>query len=75
MLEYQIRLSTTPDMPAAPRQGVRKDVVMPFTLREPTLPDPPQIAELHVAAWREAYSHLLAQDFFSEEHIRSRHQM
>ena len=48
---------------------------MPFTLREPALPDAPQFAELHVAAWREAYSHLLAQDCFSEEHIWSRHQM
>lgn len=48
---------------------------MSFTLREPTLSDAPQIAELHVATWREAYSHLLPQDFFSVERVQSRHQM
>lgn len=48
---------------------------MSFILREPALPDAPRIAELHVATWREAYSHLLPVDFFSEEHTRSRHQM
>lgn len=48
---------------------------MSFTLRQPALPDAPQIAELHVATWREAYSHLLPEDFFTEEHARSRHQM
>jgi RimJ/RimL family protein N-acetyltransferase len=48
---------------------------MPFTLREPALPDAPQIAELHVATWREAYSHLLPENFFSEEHVQSRHRM
>lgn len=48
---------------------------MPFTLREPALPDAPQIAELHVATWREAYSHLLPKDFFTAEHVRGRHQM
>jgi GNAT superfamily N-acetyltransferase len=48
---------------------------MPFMLREPALSDAPQIAELHVAAWRETYSHLLLEDFFTEEHVQSRHQM
>lgn len=48
---------------------------MHFTLREPALPDAPVIAELHVATWRETYSHLLPEDFFTEEHVRSRRQM
>ncbi|MDI3211605.1 GNAT family N-acetyltransferase [Arthrobacter sp. AL12] len=48
---------------------------MPFTLREPALLDAPQIAELHVATWRETYSHLLPEDFFTQEHVQSRHQM
>lgn len=48
---------------------------MLFTLREPALPDAPQIAELHVATWREAYSQLLPQDFFSDEHVQGRHRM
>ncbi len=50
-------------------------MVMSFTLREPALPDAPLIAELHVTAWREAYSHLLPDDFFTEEHVQGRHQM
>ncbi|BCW66537.1 N-acetyltransferase [Arthrobacter sp. NicSoilB4] len=48
---------------------------MPFTLREPELPDAPLIAELHVATWREAYSQLLPEEFFTEEHVQGRHQM
>ena len=40
---------------------------MPFTLREPVLPDASEIAELHVATWRETYSHLLPEDFFTED--------
>jgi RimJ/RimL family protein N-acetyltransferase len=47
---------------------------MPFTLREPALPDAPEIAELHEATWRETYSHSLPEDFFTQEHVRSRHQ-
>ena len=58
-----------------PGRGFWQDVVMPFTLREPALPDAPQIAELHVASWRETYSHLLSEDFFTEEHVQSRYQM
>lgn len=48
---------------------------MPFTLREPALPDAPQIAELHVATWREAYSQLLPEEFFTEEHVQGRYRM
>lgn len=48
---------------------------MSFTLREPTLSDASDIADLHVRTWREAYSHLLPEDFFSDEHIQSRHRM
>lgn len=45
---------------------------MTITLREPTLPDAPRIAELHVATWREAYSHLLPEGFFTAEHVQGR---
>jgi hypothetical protein len=55
--------------------GIWQDVVMPFTLREPALPDAPQIAKLRVATRRETYSHLLPEDFFTQEHVQSRHQM
>lgn len=48
---------------------------MSFSLREPTLSDASQIADLHVRTWREAYSHLLPEDFFTDEHIQSRHRM
>jgi len=48
---------------------------MAITLREPTLADAPRIAELHVATWREAYSHLLPAEFFTEEHVQGRHLM
>lgn len=48
---------------------------MPFTLRKPALPDAPQIAELHVASWRETYSQLLSEDFFTEQYVQSRYQM
>ncbi|MEQ4520534.1 GNAT family N-acetyltransferase [Pseudarthrobacter sp. B907] len=48
---------------------------MAFTLREPTLPDAPLIAELHVATWREAYSHLLPEGFFTAEYVQGRHLM
>ncbi len=51
------------------------NVRMAKTLRTPSLPDAPQIAELHVATWREAYSQLLPEDFFTEEHVQSRHRM
>mgnify|MGYP000073370267 CR=1 FL=1 len=48
---------------------------MSFTLREPVPTDAPEIAELHVATWRETYAHLLPEDFFTVEHVRSRHRM
>ncbi|MET4136698.1 hypothetical protein [Pseudarthrobacter sp. PvP090] len=50
-------------------------MVKPFTLREPALADSRQIAELHVATWREAYAHLLPGDFFTEGQVQSRHRM
>jgi len=37
--------------------------------------DAAEIADLHVATWREAYAHLLAADYFSDEYIRARHRM
>lgn len=48
---------------------------MSFTLREPALSDAPHIADLHVSSWLETYPHLLPADFFTEEHIQSRHRM
>ncbi len=48
---------------------------MSFTLREPALSDARQIASLHVSAWREAYSHLLPEAFFTEDYIESRREM
>lgn len=43
-------------------------MVMSFTPRQPSLQDAPQIAELIVAAWPEAYPHLLSEDSITEEH-------
>lgn len=48
---------------------------MPFTIREPVAEDAAAIADLHVSTWQEAYSHLLPQDYFSEEYIAGRHRM
>lgn len=48
---------------------------MPFTLHEATLLDAPHIAELHVATWREPYSHVLPGDFFTADYARGRQQM
>ena len=48
---------------------------MPFLLREPSPSDSAVLADLHVSTWREAYSHLLSVDFFSEEYIAGRHAM
>lgn len=50
-------------------------MIVSFNLREPNLLDATHIAELHVSTWREAYSHLLPEDFFTDEHIQSRHRM
>lgn len=48
---------------------------MNFTTREPSARDAAEIADLHVSTWREAYSHLLPEDFFTEEYIAGRHKM
>jgi GNAT superfamily N-acetyltransferase len=48
---------------------------MTFIVRSPILADASEIAELHVSTWREAYSHLLPDTFFSEEYIAGRHSM
>jgi ribosomal protein S18 acetylase RimI-like enzyme len=48
---------------------------MTFTVREPTLGDAAEIADLHVSTWREAYSQLLPGDWFSAEYIAGRHRM
>ena len=46
-----------------------------FTLREPGPRDAAALAELHVATWRETYSHLLPEDFFGEEHLEGRYRL
>lgn len=48
---------------------------MSFTIREPQLSDADEIAALHVSTWREAYAHLLPDDFFSDEYLAGRHTM
>jgi ribosomal protein S18 acetylase RimI-like enzyme len=47
----------------------------PFTLREPEPRDARELAELHVATWRETYSHLLPADFFDDAHLEGRRRM
>lgn len=48
---------------------------MGFTVREAALGDARAIADLHVATWKEAYSHLLPGDYFSEQYVEGRHRM
>lgn len=48
---------------------------MTFAIRSPNAADAPVIAELHVSTWREAYSHLLPDAFFSEEYVAGRQKM
>lgn len=48
---------------------------MKFTLRPPDLSDADALANLHVTTWREAYAHLLPQDFFTPEYVRGRHDL
>ncbi|WP_341995499.1 GNAT family N-acetyltransferase [Microbacterium sp. LWH7-1.2] len=48
---------------------------MAFTIREPRSEEASAIADVHVATWKEAYSHLLPEDYFSEEYIAGRHRM
>lgn len=50
-------------------------VGMSFLIRAPEPVDAAALADLHVATWREAYSHLLPGGFFSTEYIQSRHRM
>lgn len=48
---------------------------MSFSVRRAERADAERIAKLHVATWQEAYSHLLPEGFFDEEHARKRHAM
>jgi ribosomal protein S18 acetylase RimI-like enzyme len=48
---------------------------MDFAIRQPNRDDASRIAELHVATWREAYSHLLPDGFFDDEHTQGRQSM
>jgi len=48
---------------------------MEHRIREPRPDEADALAELHVATWREAYTHLLSADFFSEEYAAGRHRM
>lgn len=48
---------------------------MPLSIRSPNASDASRIADLHVSTWREAYAHLLTEDFFTDEYIRARHEM
>jgi len=48
---------------------------MTFTLRVPEPRDAAQIAALHVATWRETYTHLLPSGFFDDDFIRGRRSM
>lgn len=48
---------------------------MKLTVRTPLPGDAPAIADLHVATWKEAYSHLLPDDFFSDADVENRHRM
>ncbi|MCW1805389.1 GNAT family N-acetyltransferase [Brachybacterium squillarum] len=48
---------------------------MDFLIRAPEPAEAAALADLHVATWREAYSHLLPEGFFSAAYIRSRHRM
>lgn len=48
---------------------------MSFALRAPNPADVDALAELHVATWREAYAHLLPEDFFTDEFLEGRRRM
>ncbi|MFT4051652.1 MAG: GNAT family N-acetyltransferase [Microbacterium sp.] len=48
---------------------------MGIVIREPRSDDAAQIADLHVATWKEAYSHLLPDDFFSADYVEGRRRM
>jgi len=51
------------------------DERMPFRIREPEAGEAAAMAELHVSTWREAYAHLLPDDYFSAQYIAGRHRM
>lgn len=48
---------------------------MTFSLRVPEPRDAAAVAELHVATWRETYTHLLPADFFGDEFVQGRRSM
>lgn len=48
---------------------------MAFTIRGPRSGEASAIADVHVATWKEAYSDLLPEDYFSEEYVAGRHRM
>ena len=48
---------------------------MTFTLRVPEPGDAAEIAELHVATWRETYTHLLPAGFFDDAFVQGRRSM
>ena len=48
---------------------------MPLIFRAAGPADAPELAALHVSTWREAYSHLLPGDFFTDEYIEGRQKM
>ena len=48
---------------------------MTLVVRAPSPADAREIAELHVSTWREAYAHLLPEEFFDGAHVRGRHEM
>ncbi|MBH0008248.1 GNAT family N-acetyltransferase [Salinibacterium sp. SWN1162] len=45
------------------------------TLRDPVPADADALAQLHVASWRETYSHLLPEGFFTDEFLAKRQKM
>jgi ribosomal protein S18 acetylase RimI-like enzyme len=48
---------------------------MTFAVRTPAPTEAESIAEMHVAIWQEAYSHLLPAGFFDKAHARMRREM
>ncbi len=48
---------------------------MAFTVREPIAEEASAIADIHVATWKETYSDLLPEHYFSEEYVAGRHRM
>ncbi|MDQ0708107.1 ribosomal protein S18 acetylase RimI-like enzyme [Arthrobacter woluwensis] len=50
-------------------------MVPSFTLRPPLPSDVESLAVLHVRCWREAYGHLLPEEFFTEERLESRRRL